>query len=269
MFRLIHFINSIDIKCDFQEVYFNKVPLQYTCIVENNLNITHKCTVIKSIQGSHEESQSIDNVTGISINDRKVHFIPTNLGEKFKKLIAIQIKHGRIKEIHKNDLKQFTKLQFLNLDSNDIEALEEGLFEFNPELILIWMENNNIISIGQTTFKNLNKLEDLDLSRNDCFSMRFESFMAENITLINEACYNATARILYNILDPKCQFVDKDKKLKLSQEKIHKLQKELDENIKLQKQLQEKTSRHFWMLVIELPINFVLLIINVVLVFKL
>ncbi|CAG9804839.1 unnamed protein product [Chironomus riparius] len=208
-------VDAIDINCDFKdEIYFG-IPVQYSCIVENSLNITNKCFEIKSIQGPHEDNKNISSVTGLSIIEKKIQYIPSNLGEKFNNLIAIRIKGGKLKEIHKSDLKQFVKIKYLNLDRNDIKALEEGLFEFNPELILVWFENNNIKSIGETTFKNLNKLKDLDLNGNHCFSQRFESHMVINLTLIKEACYIAT---------------EKDIQLKLFESQLETLRNKLKQN---------------------------------------
>jgi len=233
---IIHgFINvvcSTYIDCKFRNDDFHLLSFQYTCTVENNLNITHKCTEIKSIKGPHEGSKNNDDVTGITIHDKKVQYMPTNLGEKFKNLTALRIRYGRLQEINKWDLQQFTKLQYLNLDQNDIEILEEGLFEFNSELILIWFDSNKIKNIGDTTFKNLNKLTDLDLNSNKCFSKRFEGFRPENLTQIKVACYNSSARILDDNSNVECQLVNKDKKLKLLESQ---LEEERSKNQRMQK----------------------------------
>ena len=183
---LLQVISSTDIHCDFKVADFLFFSYQYSCTIENNLNITQKFSEIKSIQGSHEEDESIDSVTGLSIHNKKIRFMPKNIGEKLKNLIAIRITYGRLKEIHKDDLKQFTKLQYLNLDHNDIETLENDLFELHPDLILIWFANNYINSIGETTFKNLNKLKDLDLHRNSCFYKRLENPVALNIAFVKK-----------------------------------------------------------------------------------
>ena len=223
--------------------------------------------------------------------------MPTKLGDILKNLVMVTIKYGRLKEIHKSDLKQFPNLRYLDLDCNDIEALEEDLFMFNPELTRIWLDDNKIVSIGQKTFENLKNLEDFDLSGNACFSKRIQSDMAENIILIIKACYNATAKILYEMPDLDCQRLENGtnsleseeeyKKLSL---KINQIEKDLNEKKNLQNKLRETfegsskavprfndhdtnqkisnefLSRYFWILVIGLPIIFVFSIINVFLV---
>ena len=83
----------------------------------------------------------------------------------------IRIAEGRIKEIHQSDLKPFPKLEYLDLDDNDIEIIEEGLFAFNPELIMIIFSENKISQIHANVFDHFTKLTYLRLNKNQCIDM--------------------------------------------------------------------------------------------------
>lgn len=275
------------------------VLFQYTCVVTNYLNVIHKCTEVNSIQGLHTEKMNSENITGIIIDNKKVQYLPTNLGQKLQNLVALRIKYGRLKEIRKSFLKQIPMLKHLNLDNNDIEVLEENLFEFNSELAVIWFDGNKIAIIGETTFKNLNSLHDLDLSGNVCYSERIQALETVNITLIKDACFNTTNKILYEVPAIDCQLLMNltnmnplDTQLKNDYEQLSLKINEIEKDLKDKKDLREKVRqklglisrfndhdcyqetsisfllKYFWTAMVGLPLLFVLFIVNAVLVFK-
>ncbi|KAL7015700.1 hypothetical protein ACKWTF_016610 [Chironomus riparius] len=191
-------VTSVDIECDFKSVDFDILINQYTCDVQNNLMISSKNVVIQMFRGSHKFGKISDDVTGLSINDKKVQFIPENLGNKFKNLLALKFRQGRLKEISQHDLKSFIKLRYLNLDANDIETLDEDLFEFNPQLEIIWFESNRIKNIGMSVFEHLKNLDDLDLNGNVCISKRMSNSrgMAEFLSEVKNNCFDAKAELV-------------------------------------------------------------------------
>lgn len=192
---LLNNVNSVDIHCQFIYDDYYSLSSQYTCIAQNSLIITNKKTRIEGINGNHKYSETNDEVKGLSIQQKIIKYMPLNLAEYFMNVIAIRIKESKLKEIHQSDLKPFTLLQYLNLDSNNIEILEDGLFEFNPLLEVIWLEKNKIRSVGETTFSNLNKLNDLDLNKNICISRRttHRAGLSDILQSVKKACDNVQA----------------------------------------------------------------------------
>ncbi|KAL7015699.1 hypothetical protein ACKWTF_016609 [Chironomus riparius] len=184
---------SIDIQCNFTKIDFDRILDQYTCSVHSSLKITARNTEIHSVEGTHLLEKNENDVSGLSIRDKVMKYIPANLSEKFKNLVAIRIRNVKLKEVTQKDFISFHELRFLNLDANDLEVLDDNLFEFNPLLEVIWFEGNNIKVVGQSIFENMKNLRDIDLSRIVCISMRVknQSEMATFVDQINLLCYDS------------------------------------------------------------------------------
>lgn len=144
----------------------------YYCSVQNNLEIeSPENATITSIVGDHENSFTLDNVQGFECENKKTFYFPKNLEKFFKDLIMIDINYGPLKEIHQSDLKPFKKLKCLELFHNEIEVLENGLFDFNPELEMIWLSSNKIFHVDPEIFdKLIGKLSYFSLDTNECIS---------------------------------------------------------------------------------------------------
>lgn len=107
---------------------------------------------------------------GLFILKKQIHFLPHAIGETFFKNIAgLTINDSKLKEIHQQDLSEFSKLRELFIVSNEIENLEENLFEFIEHLELLWLDGNKITKIDSKIFDNLNKLRYLNIrERKSC-----------------------------------------------------------------------------------------------------
>jgi hypothetical protein len=98
--------------------------------------------------------------------------MPTGLEKVFTNIKLLDITYGRIREIHQEDLKPFPKLVYCGFKDSDIEILEDGLFDFNPEIELISFWNNKILYVGMHVFDGLTKLSLLYFDENQCIKMR-------------------------------------------------------------------------------------------------
>jgi Leucine-rich repeat (LRR) protein len=107
----------------------------------------------------------------------------------------IDVNYGPLKEIHQSDLKPFPKLKCLELFHNEIETLEEGLFDFNTELEMIWLSSNKIFHIDPEIFNHLiGKLRYLSLDANECisdFATNDTKKVAEIVENISKKCVNS------------------------------------------------------------------------------
>ncbi|XP_070507834.1 uncharacterized protein MAL8P1.12-like [Chironomus tepperi] len=192
------YVTSANIECDFRNDNFDVITNQYTCDVQNNLMINSKNVEIQTVGGSHKFGKTSHDVSGLSINDKKILFMPVNLGQRFKNLFAIKVNQGRLKEISQNDLKSFEKLKYLNLDANDIESLDDDLFEFNLKLEIIWFEGNRIKNVGMSVFDNLIYLNDIDLNGNVCISKRMSNTrgMDDFLREVKKNCFDAHTELV-------------------------------------------------------------------------
>jgi len=121
------------------------VGTKYNCKVENELIIdTPKKAQITLINGNHLQGKfNSDGIYFCAFNKIILYF-PTGLEKFYNNLNGIYISYGHLKEIHQNDLKFYTKLEFIDLYHNDVEIIEDDLFKFNPNLVAISLHTNRI-----------------------------------------------------------------------------------------------------------------------------
>jgi len=164
---------SADFQCGYKNDWFGSLGAAYQCEVQNYLEITSLDTAqVDSNSGAHLDDFNNDNVTAIQINQGQIHYFPRGLNKIFKNLKGISISNTGLKEIHQSDLKDFPELVDLWLMSNNIEILEENLFEFNPNLDYIDLDSNKISHINPNVFDKLTKLKTLYLRSNNCINVR-------------------------------------------------------------------------------------------------
>jgi len=162
--------------------------MPYYCYVQNSLNITSiDSAYVDQIAGSHLSSNKNDDVIGLFISNKVVHYFPQGLENIFKDLRTIEISDSGLKVVHQSDLKPFSKLTELSLNNNQLEVIESGLFDFNLNLGLINLKNNKISFIDSRVFDNLVKLRFLSLESNICIDMKTEIGLTDVQNIIKAA----------------------------------------------------------------------------------
>jgi hypothetical protein len=214
----------------------------YQCRMMNAVNITSlDAAQIDSISKGHKVGYNNDNVESFLVDSFQIHYFPRGLNKFFKNLIGIGIYATKMKEIHQSDLKVFPKLRVLFLDYNNLEILEENLFEFNPNLEYIHLGYNKISHIDSKVFDKLTKFKHLDLQSNTCITMnaKFDSTEVPNIIRTAQAnCKNTD----YSNLEKKVKNIEIESKNLISEnlkEKLEKLENEI-KNSKYQNFFQQK-----------------------------
>lgn len=143
----------------------------YTCTVSGKSNfITDKSNRnIDSTSGAHQSSKSNDNKLGVWITSSTCHYAPIGLEKYFKNLEGFAITGSGLKELKQADLKNYPNLISVEFNSNNLEVLEAGLFDYNPKLIGAYFHVNKISKIDSRVFDNfVNKMNKLTLSNNVC-----------------------------------------------------------------------------------------------------
>jgi Leucine-rich repeat (LRR) protein len=182
---------SVSFQCRYETVVWDTLGSIYWSSVHNKLNITSlDAAQINDISGTHEAGKNNDNVEGLWVIYNQIHYFPRGLNKFFKNLKAIRIYYSGLKAIHQSDLKDFPKLVYLSLDSNNLEILEENLFEFNPNLEEISLHFNQISHIDSKVFEKLTKLTTLWLSLNTCIDM----FASNNATAVRKIIKTAQSQ---------------------------------------------------------------------------
>ncbi|CAG9810301.1 unnamed protein product [Chironomus riparius] len=183
---------STNIECSFLLKSYSVVGFIYQCLVKNNPNIlTEESAEISRISGTHELTKSNDDVLGFHINSKTIQVFPKGLEEIFKNLKLIWIQSCQLKEIHQSDLIVFPNLVYFNLLNNDIEVIEEGIFDFNPNLILLGIQESKIIHIDPNVFDHLTNLKHFWLSYVPCIAQSINDSkdkVQEAIKVIKSKC---------------------------------------------------------------------------------
>ncbi|XP_070495305.1 putative leucine-rich repeat-containing protein DDB_G0290503 [Chironomus tepperi] len=172
--------DSVTLQCQFQSQSWIVIHNTYYCHVQNPVNIfTIDSAYIDQITGSHLNNGTNNDVTGLYIPNKMTFYFPRGLEKVFKNLKGIEISDCGLKVVHQSDLKAHPKLVELYLNNNQLDVLENGLFDFNSNLELIHLSGNKISFIDFNVFDNLVKLRFLYLDSNSCIDWKIENdFMA-------------------------------------------------------------------------------------------
>jgi Leucine-rich repeat (LRR) protein len=175
----------------------------YFCSVQNNPVTTSKDSRdITGVRGTHQSGQTNDDVTKFIIHDKTTNFFPRGITKYFKNIDYVHINYANLKEITKEDLKEFgDKLKELDLDINEIEVIEADLFIYNKNLEGIYMSDNKIKHIENGAFDHLKNLIVLYLGDNPCtLSGTFDAYNRSNVIKliqnVEEKCNDRNIRFI-------------------------------------------------------------------------
>lgn len=178
---------SVNIECLFKDSEWTSIGNVYTCELKNDVIMdTQESAVIDSVSGTHRERKINDYVMAFNSKQKgTISFFPRGLDKVFINLVGFLFYTTDIKEIHQSDLKPFHYLEMLSMYENQIEVLEDGLFEFNPRLQFILFSHTRLTHIDPHVFDNLPKLTNLRLEKNPCIDLMAED-SAEKVHSILE-----------------------------------------------------------------------------------
>lgn len=156
-----------------------------------NPNMTIKSITI------NENKNKIDSMIEILFRDDEIFYIPHGFYGVYTQIIKFTVVRSKLKEIHQSDFSQFPELKILWLYDNDLEILENNLFEKNLKLEEIEFQNNKIWFIGDETFTKLStSILKLNFSNNFCINLDFNSGSESWISIIENLKNCAENKIL-------------------------------------------------------------------------
>ncbi|CAG9810429.1 unnamed protein product [Chironomus riparius] len=176
---VISYLDAVDIMCKYQILEFIPLGSTYTCYTTSFYQISSRSeSSITQTTGLHLFGKNNINVEGFEWKYGNIAYFPTKLTSIFNNLKVIYMV-TYIKEIRQSDLMPFTKLVHLNMNYNQIEVLEAGLFDYNPHLEYINFKSNKISQIDSKIFDKLPKMRFLDLRTNECINMKAEDSLTD------------------------------------------------------------------------------------------
>ncbi|CAG9811187.1 unnamed protein product [Chironomus riparius] len=228
LFVFLNLLNasiSTDIECTYGLESFFVTHSSYRCLVQNDpiINLPSKA-FINSTSGTHESGKNNQHVLGFFAKNKTINYFPNGLEKIYDNIKAIVIEKCHLKEIHQSDVMVFPKLVAIGLRYNDIEVVEQNLFQYNRLLKLVLFHDNKVFHIDPAVFDHLTSLSYLGFSRNKCMSMYIDSGTAVQvqkvITEIKSKCTNAE----YKSIDGKF----KELEMELYQNKVKILEHEIN-----------------------------------------
>ncbi|CAG9811101.1 unnamed protein product [Chironomus riparius] len=198
---------SYILHCTFRMSGWWDGPMFYECEDTVTIIKSKDERKITELNGTHLRGRTNDDVLSFYAYRMNIACFPKGLDTYFKNIQYLGIVNAKLKEIHQEDLKPFFKLKVLYLDSNDLEVLEENLFEFNTNLEVININSNKIKFVDVSVFRNLFKLNYLWFDYNNCYSNKVSNDfrgVRKMINEINENCF------VNNILSDFRKFQEKE-----------------------------------------------------------
>lgn len=191
-----HITTPFHVECDFYSGIWDVLGTIYYCSVRNEVSIASLDeSILTSVSGLHSRNKSDHDVVGFYIFNKTVSYFPKGLGEIFQNLNSIWIYNCHYKNISQSDVAVYSNLIYLYLGHNDIEVLEQGIFDYNPKLKAVFLHYNKISQIDSNIFDNLSQLVTLDIRSNACINMSAENDIKE------------VQKIIQNVKN-KCQNLD-------------------------------------------------------------
>lgn len=141
---------------------FNNI---YTCKVEN-------ITILENSElkfvGDHQNGKYKEEIRGIIFQNCSITKIPQGLTKSFPFLRFLRIFDSKLKQVERDDLKEYSKIIFLSFYSNEIEYLPGDLLTDMVNLEVILFYDNQLEIIEPNLLNGLDKLRYVDFRNNDC-----------------------------------------------------------------------------------------------------
>jgi hypothetical protein len=190
---LINTVLAFQLDCDYsKDDAWAEIGKLYYCNMQSHAtDMTADNRGIKRITGTHQENKNGQDVKGFWNQEHKMDFFPSNLQDKFRRLIAIGFDNCGISKIQKEDLKPFgARLKYFRLSRAKLEVIDKDLFIYNPNLKLVGLHHNKIKQVGESVFDYLKPLNQLWLTHNQCVNKDAEKRedIAALIKEVKEKC---------------------------------------------------------------------------------
>lgn len=194
--------------------------------------------------GSKIDTKNISMWQILRNSSSSVKFIPAGIKKKFSKL-SIFVLHGvGLIHLEREDMRQFGKdLIRVEFNENLLTALEDDIFELNPNVEYVNLKNNPLKFVSSVLFKSLRKMENIKnvdirfgcATNSHSWYPKTENWNYENSRNCNdekietENVERISERILFFIeVFPELNFIDQQK-IKTLQTSNNRLQFELNE----------------------------------------
>ncbi|VVC90157.1 uncharacterized protein LOC126978094 [Leptidea sinapis] len=124
------------------------------------------------------EDVRLINLKKLILRDCKLITIQRNGLSGLAIMIELDLSKNDLKTLHADTFRETTKIRWILLNDNQIEKLDDGLFNNLPFLQKVDLSNNRIVHIGVKTFLNVPKLNILRLDGNKLEHLKVDALNA-------------------------------------------------------------------------------------------
>lgn len=122
---------------------------------------------IKSFNGHHQAAHNNANVSVVIFEECEMFEFPKNLHTFFPHLTIIQVIDCPVKEISREDLRNYPGLLYLGVIGTNIEYLPGDLFHYTPKLEIVDFSRNRIKQIGGLLLEPLVQVKAVNFRGNE------------------------------------------------------------------------------------------------------
>ena len=120
---------------------------------------------ITSVNGRTEPTR----VISLHFDNQTVHYLPKGIGKFFPNLNVLSVTNSKLRSLTQDVLKPLTRLYSVNFNNNDLESLDDNLFEFN-DLRFVSFRDNKLKFIGENLFRKLEYFVSIRFASNICIN---------------------------------------------------------------------------------------------------
>ena len=157
---------GLAITCEYSEANWQGIETLYTCFATA---VRVDGSGIVSVSGTHLEGRNDADIAGVSFyNPLDLDRLPSNIGDFFPNLLALDWVFGNLTRVSADDLRSLSNLTILSLYGNRLTSLDSNLLQNTPLLQFVDFGSNLIEEVGEGIFNNLNNLRWALFQRNPC-----------------------------------------------------------------------------------------------------
>lgn len=163
----------------------------YAC---ESINFTNRfqSVPINYVTNLHELGKRDRDVKVFVIKHQICQFLPMKIENFFPLLEEIEVGSSGLRQLHRENFAQLTKLKMAIFPGNEIDFLPGDLFINNLRLTHIDFSENRIKTIGRNLFDNLYNLKYLMFDDNECYE-GFGMFLDDVETVKREVLGNCSS----------------------------------------------------------------------------
>ncbi|XP_070494599.1 uncharacterized protein [Chironomus tepperi] len=172
-----------ELNCEFKYDPYPDGKIIYTCFIRNQ-HIRENMEL--NIIGKHQPSHSNNSVIDVIFVNCGIKKIPQGLTKIFPNMQDLSVWHSNLKEVTKNDLKEYKNLLRFGFCDDKIETLYGDLFEgFEDVQELAFTNNKNLKFIEPNILDGLENLKMVNFTGNSKYFKHFSNISGDlgNATL--------------------------------------------------------------------------------------